>query len=208
MKIFCLPFLLLLIGCTSLTPDRINLLASIAGQAAAIGAQAWLAEHPGHKVAFDAVIGMLTQIYQSGNNNQQSMEDATVERLSSLPITSLAGKDGAIYWSGRSVKDTSTNAVAPYGGLLIWDGSKAVAIRGAATEPVLKELVRGLKRGTRTVTKVPPLPDKTTAPAPVRRRARVTPNAPGELRFNFEEKKTGAGALKPKPPGGFVPVPP
>lgn len=124
-----------LMGCSSLTPERLNVLASIAGQAAFLGAQEWLRAHPDQKPAFDAVIQAITIALRAGNTNQ------AVELLASLPTTTLRGDAGELYVSDR---------------LVVWDNDagKATRITGAGEGAVLVEIRRGLRKA---VAPVPPM---------------------------------------------------
>jgi hypothetical protein len=154
----------LLFGCTSLTPERVNVLAAIAGQAAAMGAEEWLLKHPQHRAAFDAVIAELVAVHKNGNTNEQALEDAFVERMSSLPTDTFRGRDGELYLTGER-KDGGAR-----GGLVVWDAQlkKSVPVRGEATRPVLKATLVGLKRA------MVPKP-----PAPVVARARKVTDLEG-----------------------------
>lgn len=171
-----------LLGCSSLslTPERVNVIAGIAGQAAAVGAADWLAKHPGHRDAFQSVINALSAVHKNGNTNNQALEDSFVEQMSSLPTDSLKGPDGELYVVGEPKERKVTNPTAerPYGGLVVWDAhlKKAVVVRGAATRPVLKATLIGLKRA------MVPQP-----PAPVVARARK----PGDLEGRTPEAGTG-----------------
>jgi hypothetical protein len=132
--------LVLLMGCTSLTPERVSLLAAIAGQAAQIGAANWLIKHPDQRPAFDAVILALTALVQGGVTDQR----AYVEVLNSLPTATLAGPEGAVY---------VTDALVVYD----FDSDQPTRIKGAAEVPVRKAVIAGLKRG---MAPKPPLPGK------------------------------------------------
>lgn len=130
---------LLLISCTSLTPDRVNLLAAIAGQAAQIGAQEWLAKHPDHRAAFGLVIDELQRLLKAGETNQAQY----ATNLNSLPTATLAGPSGELYVTEDR--------------LVVWDAElkKAVAVEGKAEQPVIRATVAGLKRA---MLPLPPMP--------------------------------------------------
>jgi len=136
--------LILLMGCASLTPERINVLAQIAGQAAQLGAQEWLAKHPEHRAAFDAVIVAISALVRNGNTNIL----AYTELLSSLPTDTLRGVDGELYLS-----DT----------LIVYDKElrKSTRIVGAAEKPVMDAVRVGLRRA---VGPVPPMPPSRSWP--------------------------------------------
>lgn len=139
---------LLFLGCTtSLTPDRVALLAAIAGQAAQVGVEEWLAKHPTQREAWAIAISAFA-------NAVRNRETNAVGYLNSLPVSSLAGPSGELYVSGDR--------------LVVWDGEaqKAVAATGALEDPVQRATVSGLKRGL--AEKPPKLPPRLTrrAPAP------------------------------------------
>lgn len=131
--------LVLLMGCASLTPDRVSVLAAIAGQAAYLGAQDWLRAHPNHRPAFDAVILAISALVKAGNTNQ----DAYVELLSSLPTMTLRGKAGELYISDA---------------LVVYDNDlgRATRISGAAEQPVERAILLGLKQA---LAPMPPMPN-------------------------------------------------
>lgn len=136
--------LVALAGCSSLTPERVNVLAGIAGQATSSGVSDWLAKHPKHRQAFENALIPLQQIQRSGNTNEQALEDAFVQFLGSLPTDAFSGPDGALYVTGAS-----TNVLrSTHGGLVVFDKklNKSVAVHGAATLPVVKATLSGLKR--------------------------------------------------------------
>lgn len=130
---------LLFTSCASLTPERVNLLAAIAGQAAMIGAQQWLAKHPEHRLSFEAVIAAIQSLIKAGVTNQA----AYAELLNGLPTPTLAGPSGELYVTEDR--------------LVIWDSElrKAVAVEGKAEAPVIRATVAGLKRG---LAPLPPMP--------------------------------------------------
>jgi hypothetical protein len=141
---------LLFTSCASLTPERIAILAAIAGQAAQIGAQQWLATHPEHRAAFDAVITAIRALVAQGTTNP----NAYVELLESLPTSKLAAPSGELMWSGRPKDGHGVAAI------LVWDGelAKPVVIEEAAVLPVMKAATAGLKRATAPMP--PPIPKK------------------------------------------------
>lgn len=136
---------LLFFGCASLTPDRVALLAQIAGQAAQIGAQNWLAKHPDQKQLFNDVIAAITALVQAGITNQQ----AYVEQLHRLPTTTLAGPEGSV--------------VVKTDHLVITDkvADKATVLTEPATMPVVKATLSGLRKGC---TPLPPVPVVVVSP--------------------------------------------
>lgn len=140
---------LLLLGCSSLTPERVNTLADIAGRAVAVGAAAWLEKHTNHVDSFNAVIAGLSHLQKVGNTNQ----DAWVELLSSLPTDGFTSADGGLYWSGLStnaIHNEASSTNRSYGGVLVWDAkiNKSTLVRGPAVVPVLRKTLSGLKRAT------------------------------------------------------------
>lgn len=179
--------LVLLLGCTSLTPERVNTIAAIAGQAAAVGAGDWLAKHPTHRDAFRLVIGQLSDVLRTDNKDPQSLENAAVELLSSLPTDALKGKDGELYVTPRS-----TNSIAGEGGLVVWDKAlnKSTVVKGQATVPVIKATLSGLKRAM--VPKPPPLVP--VVPAPPGARVRGAADLEGR-----EAEGPGPAAAPPTP---------
>lgn len=136
---------LLFFGCASLTQDRVTVLAAIAGQAAQVGAQEWLAKHPEHRALFTAALAELTALAGAGitttSTNEMAVASA-LERLSQLPTATLSGPDGAVYMRMAD--------------LAVWDGRKIVVLQGAATVPVLKAIRVGLKRA---MAPLPPAPE-------------------------------------------------
>lgn len=142
---------LLFTSCTTLTPDRISVLAQIAGQAAQIGAQQWLAQHPEQRPAFDLVLAAISDFVRQGKTN---MVEYT-ELLSSLPTGTLRGDAGELY-----ISDT----------LVVWDRDlgRSTRIVGAAERPVRMAVRDGLRRA---VAPMPPALPKwgfqNAKPAPV-----------------------------------------
>ncbi len=135
-----------LLGCASITPETVNLLAQIAGQAAQIGAQNWLVRHPDQRQLFDDVIAAITVLVRVGITNQH----AYVEQLNRLPTTALASDSGAVVV-------TSTNLV-----IVDTKRSKATVLKEPATMPVVKATLGGLRKGTGPL---PPVPVAAVAPA-------------------------------------------
>jgi hypothetical protein len=136
---------LLLLGCTSLTPDRIRVLSEIAGLAAEQGGREWLAKHPDHRPAIASVIAALTALRQAGVTNQ----NAFVEQLSALPTSTFRSESGELYVSE---------------GLVVWDGllNKPVGVSGASEQPVMSATLRGLRRALLPLPPMPvPSPPKT-----------------------------------------------
>lgn len=134
-----------LLGCssltTSLTPDRVQVLSQIAGQAVYFGVGEWLKKHPGQQSSFEAIYIALSGLVKATNYN----EDAWTELLSSLPVNALEGPNGALYVSE---------------GLVVWDAhlKKGVAVRQEATPAVLKATYRGLRNAVWLPK--PPVPGK------------------------------------------------
>lgn len=144
--------LVLLMGCTSLTPERISLLAAIAGQAAQIGAANWLVKHPDQRPAFDLAIMILSDLVRRGETNQL----AYINVLEGLPLATFSGPAGDLNITGTPKNPT----VVPWEPkLVIWDAGleKATVVQGKAEMPVMRATVAGLKRA---VAPRPPLPDK------------------------------------------------
>lgn len=146
--------LIVLLGCTSLTPDRVSVLSQIAGQAAALGASEWLAKHPEHRQAFLDAIAALGAVLKTDRTDSrieaQSLEDAAVSFLAKLPTGTLRGKDGELYVTG------DTNGPAS---LVVWDPAlkKGVEVKGEATRPVVKEIYMGMRRA---LAPKPPVPGR------------------------------------------------
>lgn len=134
---------LLCLSCTSLTPERVNVLSAIAAQAAQLGAQEWLAKHPEHRESFLLVIAAFQNALRTGDTNP-------VAFLKSLPVSSLAGPAGELYVTdGRSSNDVQKAT------LVVWDSelNKSVRAEGALEKPVAMATLAGLKRG---VAQMPP----------------------------------------------------
>lgn len=176
--------LLFFTSCASLTPDRIATLVAIAAQAAQLGAQEWLAAHPEHRAAFQQVIDAINIELKAGNTTR------AIAMLESLPVTSLSGKDGEIYWTGEP-RSTNTEATVA-GTLVVWDGylGKPTRITGSAEGPVVNAVRTGLRRA---VAPMPPaLPVHTKRGVPV---LGVVPESPtreltdAELDAEFEAIK-------------------
>lgn len=142
----------LLIGCSSLTPERVSVLSQIAGSATAWGAEEWLAKHPEDRQAFLDALAALGAVIKTDQTDHrlepQSLEDAAVSFLSRLPTGTLRGKDGELYVTG------DTNGPAS---LVVWDPAlkKGVEVEGEATRPVVKQIYLGLRRG---LAPKPPVP--------------------------------------------------
>lgn len=148
----------LLCSCASLTPDRIAVLAALAGNAAQIGVSLWLDKNPDHRGSFEAVARAIAAFLaaQAGPGVAPEAKEATVaELLSSLPTPTLASKEGELYVSGDN--------------LVIWDAKlkKASTVEGAAVEPVLKAVKEGMRRA---LVPKPPKP----YPLPIRARESLT----------------------------------
>lgn len=128
---------LLFLGCTSLTPDRVALLSAIAGQAAQVGVEEWLAKHPEQREAWAIAISAFANAVKTGETNP-------VSYLKSLPVSSLAGPEGALYVTGNRSSNKVDKAI-----LVVWDNEtqKSVAATGPAEEPVQRAVMAGLKRG-------------------------------------------------------------
>lgn len=142
--------LVLLFGCTTLTPDRISVLAQIAGQAAQLGAQQWLAQHPEHRDAFNLVIAAINDFVRQGKTN---MVEYT-ELLSSLPTGTFRGDAGELY-----ITDT----------LVVWDRDlgRSTRIVGAAERPVRMAVRDGLRRAVGPKPPMPPRVGRSRPPEPV-----------------------------------------
>lgn len=138
-------------SCSSLTPERVDILAQIAGQAAQFGTQQWLKDHPDHRDAFALVLAELQRLLKAGETNQAQY----ATNLNGLPTATLAGPSGAVYVTEDR--------------LVVWDAElkKAVTVKGAAEQPVIRATVSGLKRA---MLPLPPVPGK-ARPVPVWRSA-------------------------------------
>lgn len=160
-------FALLLISCASLTPERVQVLAAIAGQAAQQGAQEWLKAHPDQRPAFNLVMQAIDNFIRAGNTN---MAEYTA-LLESLPTPTLRGTAGEVYVTG-----TPKTNVVETAHLVIWDAElkKAVPVAGALEKPVMKSVRDGLKRAMAPVP--PPLPRFENATRAVR-----MPAVPSEI---------------------------
>lgn len=165
----------LLFGCssltTSLTPDRVQVLSQIAGQAAQYGVGEWLKKNPQHQPSFEAIYVALSGLVKATNYN----EDAWVELLSSLPVNALEGPNGALYVSE---------------GLVVWDGhlKKGVEVRQEATPAVLKATYRGLRNAV-WIPK-PPVPGKEKALGRIIPEGESLPDAVLDEQFRALTKKT------------------
>lgn len=148
--------LFFLLGCSSLTPERVNLLAQIAGQAAQYGAQQWLAKHPDHRLAFDAIIASIAALVKQG----ETREFKYSELLQSLPTDTLVGPEGAVYVTGTS--QLSTNKEQDR--IIVYDKRTKKPYHVGGDIRVQRQIVAGLKRA------MLPLP-----PAPGKAKARSTP---------------------------------
>lgn len=128
---------LLFCSCTRLTPDRVALLSAIAGQAAQVGVEEWLAKHPTQREAWAIAISAFANAVKTGETNP-------VSYLKSLPVSSLAGPEGALYVTGTRSSNKVDKAI-----LVVWDNEtqKSVAATGPAEEPVQRAVMAGLKRG-------------------------------------------------------------
>lgn len=159
---------LLLFGCTTLTPDRIQVLAAIAGQAAQLGAQEWLAAHPTHRDAFNLVIVAINNFVRAGETNMVKY----AELLESLPTASLRGTAGEVYVTGTPKEWPDTNGIAT---VVIWDAElkKSIRVEGELEKPVREAIRRGL---VRAVTPMPPaIPNRHRLPGIVPEGAPLTP---------------------------------
>lgn len=207
--------LVFLFGCASLTPERINVLAQIAGQAAQLGAQEWLREHPTHRDAFNLVIAAISAFVRNGETDMAKY----TELLESLPSGTLRGEAGELYITG-SPRDTNqvatvlqtnfisaglsvvvlTNApVVSKARLVIWDKelNKAVRVTGALEKPVQRAVRDGLRRA---VGPAPPMPPSVGRAVPV---LGIVPESPeprektdAELDAEFEAVKARLGKGK------------
>jgi hypothetical protein len=126
---------LLFTSCASLTPERIDALANIAGLAAQIGAANWLQKHPENRPMFEAAIAAINALIRAGITNP----DAYAEQLNKLPTDLLAGPEGDVMVSP-----------VPRAGVLVWDveSKKAVVVKGKSVLPVAKSISRGLRNAT------------------------------------------------------------
>lgn len=134
---------LLCCSCSTLTPDRIAVLAALAGNAAQIGVEEWLRQHPTHRESFAAVARAIAAFLAAQGGSAEERESKVVELLSSMPTRTLASKEGGLYLTGTP----GTNQ-PQRGELVVWDETlkKASVIEGAATEPVLKAVRDGMRR--------------------------------------------------------------
>jgi len=133
---------LLFTSCAGMTPERIDAIIAIAGAAAQIGTQVWLAQHPTHRESFQHVIDAIAaEIKNSGATNEVKI----VALLSSLPTDALvAPNKGELY------------VTVPH--LVVWDAKKqkATRVEGKAVAPVIKATLMGLRRGVAPRPPIPP----------------------------------------------------
>lgn len=145
----------LLSGCKSMTPERLNTIAAIAGSAAAVGSAIYLTEHPEHKPAFDAVVLALATVLATSATNEVSAEtnyNKFVERLSSLPPEAqLKSAEGELYLSDAPKGEPSK----PF--LVVWDATlrKPVKIEPEQSRAVMRSTLAGLRKA---VGPRPPVP--------------------------------------------------
>lgn len=163
---------LLVMSCSSLTPERVSVLSQIAGQAAALGAEEWLAKHPEHRQAFLDAVAALGAVLKTDTSESplapQSIEDAAVSFLSKLPTGTLRGKDGELYVTG------DTNGPAS---LVVWDPAlkKGVEVSGESARPVVKQIYLGMRRALGPKPPVPVVAGRARKPEDLEGR---TPEAP------------------------------
>lgn len=158
MKNGFLILLVFLLGCTTLTPDRIQVLAMIAGQAAQVGAQEWLVKHPEHRAAFNLVMVAINNFVRSGETNMAKY----TALLESLPTSTLRGEAGEVYIAGEPAENELGPKAAAH--LVIWDNElkKAVKVTGELERPVQRAIRDGLRRAC--APQPPPLPGKSRLP--------------------------------------------
>lgn len=162
-------------GCASLTPNRINAIAAIAGAAVQIGAAVWLDQHPEDKPLFNAVILTLSAIAMAGQPVSQDQE-TFVKVLATLPTPVLKCGNGALC------------IVADHQLVVVEDIPKrATLIVGALEAPVRRATLSGLKAAM--APKPPVLPSAKT-----RRGAAVEPKplSDAELDAQFESLRKQA----------------
>lgn len=155
--------LVFVLGCASLTPERLDVLAQIAGLAAQEGAKEWLKKHPDHRLAFDAVIASIAALVKQG----ETREFKYSELLQSLPTATLAGTEGAVYVTGTS--NISTNKEQDR--IIVYDERTKKAYHVGGDIRVQRQIVAGLKRAMLPLPPVPPAPGKAARPVPVWRSA-------------------------------------
>lgn len=130
---------MLLMSCSSLTPERINVLAQIAASAAQIGAQIWLEKNPQHRDSFNLVMAMLQQLIREG----ETREFKYAEVLQSLPTSTLAGPEGAVYVSGTP-KLSERKEVDR---LVVYDEGTGKSYNVGGDVRVQRAIVNGFRRG-------------------------------------------------------------
>lgn len=159
---------LLVMSCSSLTPERVSVLSQIAGQAAALGAEEWLAKHPEHRQVFSNAVAELGAFLKTDEKNPQTLEDAAVSFLAKLPTGTLRGKDGELYVTG------DTNGPAS---LVVWDPAlkKGVEVGGESARPVVKQIYLGMRRALGPKPPVPVAGGRARKPEDLEGR---TPEAP------------------------------
>lgn len=136
-------------SCSTLTPDRIAVIAALAGNAAQIGVESWLVRHPEHRASFQAVANAIAAFLAAQGGPPATAKEATVaELLSSLPTPTLASREAELYVTGDN--------------LVVWDAraNKASTVEGPAVEPVLKAVREGMGRA---LAPMPPMPGRVRA---------------------------------------------
>lgn len=138
MKAYLAIPLCLLFGCSTLTPEKVNNLAVLAGTAASIGAQLYLQAHPEQKPAFDLAIVALNAFLASGGANPSQFANL----LSSLPTNTLPGPTADLYVSGQPLPDTDHKR------LIIYKKGEGVpvVVQGKDALPVARAITAGLQR--------------------------------------------------------------
>ncbi len=131
---FPLAVFFFLTGCQSMSPEKAQVIASIVGQAANFGAQAYLASHPEARPAFDAAIALLGAFQRGGSTNQVQLAEA----LSHLPDVLQADEAGKELY----VADVKAGKLV----LFDQDTKKAQRLDGPLAKPAIRELRRGLAR--------------------------------------------------------------
>ncbi len=141
-----LPLVLL---CSCSTPQKTQELASVLGQAANFGAQAYLASHPEARPAFDAAIALLAAFQRGGGTNSVELAGA----LSRLPVALSAPA------VGKEVYMTD--------GLVLYDQRTAKAQRVLDVKKPSRVVVREFRRGlAQAVAPKPPVPARHAAVVP------------------------------------------
>ncbi len=122
--------LLALCSCSTMTPEKVNDLAILAGTAASIGATIYLQAHPEQKPAFDLATIALQSFLASGKTDPAQFANL----MGALPTDALPGPTADLYVSKPN--------------LVVYDKGKELAtkVEGKAALPTMRAISSGLTR--------------------------------------------------------------